>query len=644
MILISVGLTLSAKADFKKVALPFLEKYCMDCHDDETQEGDINFHNITDINDKNATLWHSIWEQVALKDMPPRKKKNQPDLIKRLEISQWITSGLTKALKKKGGFTDHMRPIKANHLDHDLLFNAVYENLEPSSSPARIWRIHPQEHLVRLNELIANEPKYNPAKPGLRTRGDLIASNLQSETKVYFGLDRYIGHVGGTAAYAASVTGFPAILSTVRDHGLKNYPFLYTVNSSEATQITTVAEQILRFMAYGPDAEPYQFADHIKQIDEKYKHEGLRGLPTAIFYSKEVKRPLTPVYDLMKTKAYTDKHLQASVDYLFEALTLRPPTAKESSDYLSILKETIKDVGKEEGVFMGLSPIFLDRDALFRTELAKYGKPDAYGRVMLQDHELELAINSAFSFIKPNDALRQSMKDGKLKSRADVKREVERILNDPAIRKPRVLLFFREFFEYDLCASVCKDEAALKKAGAATGNRHYAAMNGMIHNTDRLVELILAEDKNVLKELLTTNRIIIDTKLEANYLRNIDKEWTKVQKVNLKAPSKPKKGDSKEVVEEKKKALAKHKRKLNKLRQEAKKKAEAEDRKGIFMDKGKKVFIRTPIFIKGEKSKTMYVINDKQRKGILTHPSWLVSHSDAMDNHAILRGKWIREH
>ena len=32
-----------------------------------------------------------------------------------------------------------------------------------------------------------------------------------------------------------------------------------------------------------------------------------------------------------------------------------------------------------------------------------------------------------------------------------------------------------------------------------------------------------------------------------------------------------------------------------------------------------------------------------QRLGLLTHPSWLVSHSDAMDNHAILRGRWIRE-
>ena len=32
-----------------------------------------------------------------------------------------------------------------------------------------------------------------------------------------------------------------------------------------------------------------------------------------------------------------------------------------------------------------------------------------------------------------------------------------------------------------------------------------------------------------------------------------------------------------------------------------------------------------------------------QRMGILTHPSWLVSHSDAMDNHAIRRGRWVRE-
>jgi hypothetical protein len=41
--------------------------------------------------------------------------------------------------------------------------------------------------------------------------------------------------------------------------------------------------------------------------------------------------------------------------------------------------------------------------------------------------------------------------------------------------------------------------------------------------------------------------------------------------------------------------------------------------------------------------RTLTTAPEGQRLGLLTHPSWLVSHSDAMDNHAILRGRWIRE-
>jgi len=41
--------------------------------------------------------------------------------------------------------------------------------------------------------------------------------------------------------------------------------------------------------------------------------------------------------------------------------------------------------------------------------------------------------------------------------------------------------------------------------------------------------------------------------------------------------------------------------------------------------------------------RTLATLPEGQRLGLLTHPSWLVSHSDAMDNHAILRGRWIRE-
>ena len=34
--------------------------------------------------------------------------------------------------------------------------------LLPTSSPARIWRVTPQEHITRLNELINTEPEFDP--------------------------------------------------------------------------------------------------------------------------------------------------------------------------------------------------------------------------------------------------------------------------------------------------------------------------------------------------------------------------------------------------------------------------------------------------------------------------------------------------
>ncbi len=251
--------------------------------------------------------------------------------MERLQLANWITGELERAMKDKGGFQAHLHPSKGNHLDHDLLFGKIPEGLEPTSTPARIWRIHPQEHLTRLNELINREPAYDPQRPGLRTRGDHIPPNRDGEVKVYFGLDRVIGWVGGTAAYAAAITGFPPVLTTDDHHGLRNYPILYSVNGAEATQIANNAEDILRFMAYGPDAEPYQFADKVSDIDQKYKHESLRGLSQSLFYGKAPKRPLTPVYDLMNEPGVSDEKLRAAVNYLFEALTCRPPTEKEAA-------------------------------------------------------------------------------------------------------------------------------------------------------------------------------------------------------------------------------------------------------------------------------------------------------------------------
>ena len=96
-----------------------------------------------------------------------------------------------------------------------------------------------------------------------------------------------------------------------------------------------------------------------------------------------------------------------------------------------------------------------------------------------------------------------------MRTRSDVEREVERMLADDSIRKPRILRFFRDYFDYDLGGYICKDTKALAETGASTrGQSHYRAMFDATASTDRLIELILQEDKDVFKQLLTTDKVV----------------------------------------------------------------------------------------------------------------------------------------
>ncbi|MGJ8643031.1 MAG: DUF1588 domain-containing protein [Luteolibacter sp.] len=660
------------RGTFENFAEPFINNYCIDCHDDTTSKGDLMLHDIEPVDETNAAIWKSIWAQATLQEMPP-KKEYQPLLIERLQFSDWIVAELQRVTKDKGGFTAHLDPKKGNFLNHDLLFGKLPEGIRlvPTSSPARIWRVSPEEHITRLNELINTEPQYDPAKPGLRTHGDVVPTNHGGELKLYFGTDRIIKHQGGTVAYATAVKSVPAVLSSNRKHGFENYADFNSVNSAEATQILGKAENILRYMAYGPlsIAKPEQITDD----PNTYKMEGdIRGLPTSLVYSTKVVRPLTPVHDLMKDPATTDERLRAAVNYLFEALTFRPPTKMESDDYLKIVKDSIAKVGKEDGAFMGLSAIFLHRDALFRPELAQDGKTDKHGRVMLQDWELGLAVNHSLRYLKPDEELRQAIVEGRMRTRKDVEREVSRMLEDDSIRKPQVLKFFRDYFDHDLAGYICKDSNALTATGAKFGNnggKHYISMFGATASTDRLIELILKEDKDVLKQLLTTQQVVAEptdrtyfgmkrTKEEASAINKKPKEAmskenaakfkvldAEVVELETKFKANTKDKEIQKALARKTKEIAAFKRKL----QEDNKKKDAGGNNVVAEANlnGPKIYARVSRRSFGNGSmkpeRILAMAPKGQRLGILTHPAWLVSHTDAMDNHAIHRGIWIRE-
>ena len=190
-------------------------------------------------------------------------------------------------------------------------------------------------------------------------------------------------------------------------------------------------------------------------------------------------------------------------------------------------------------------------------------------------------------------------------------------------------------------------------------------------STDRLIELILQEDKDVLKQLLTTDKVVATKSDDVYFGTKRTKEEVK------KAVALAKEAAAKATIEETaslkaaRKALAEleEKYKEDPTAKTAKKEIAAATKevktatKSLSAAKkkiaganhnvdraklqGRRVFARVSRRSFGNGSlkpeRSLSTVPEGQRLGILTHPSWLVSHSDAMDNHAILRGRWIRE-
>ena len=208
---------------FESRAKPFLAKYCVDCHGADTREGDVAFHELNGINADNARLWKSIWEQVAVKAMPP-EGETQPTLEERQQLAEFIVAGMQRALKEKGGYHEHLHPSKGNLLDHDLLFGDLPKDLQPTSSPARIWRLHPQEHFTRLNELVTIEPPYNPEKPGVRAHGDHVPTDRKTGTNIFLGVHDVLDWAGSDFGLFHSLKHIPPVLSTKVKRGLQQLP------------------------------------------------------------------------------------------------------------------------------------------------------------------------------------------------------------------------------------------------------------------------------------------------------------------------------------------------------------------------------------------------------------------------------------
>lgn len=539
----------TSQAEFGESIRPFLKSFCFDCHSESESAAGFRLDNIDGAvtKGKDIVRWEKTLEMLSNGDMPPEDAVEHPTKPERKAIAAWITA----ELRKIGRGPDESRlsrPEFGNRVDHEDLFSGEYTG--PAWSPSRLWRKTPQIHKAFEKSLKLPEgtTPFNPkGGVGFQDYSTLLANE--------------------------------STIKAIRINA-KNY----------------IAEIIDGKLVHpkGPDGKP----DRTKQFREgRSRYREFQELI-------ESSSPPTPPV------------IAAAVDRSFQLLLNRPATEAEVERYgAGYLVKAIEIAGPRAALESLLNAIILSPEFIYRQELG-LGKELQDGRRMLAPREIAYAIAYALTDLPPDRELLAAVENGQLSTKADVEREVRRMLSVTtkpywayeinhtfdrhidACPNPRVLRFFREYFGYIHVFDVFKD---------LTRNPNHKPQF-LFKDADLFVLSILEEDRQVLKQLLTSDRYVVHYVSPQQAERNL-KKFTS--------------GKNSEAAKE----------------------LLASGRTPVLGSYRGGQYYTTYGF---EKDTWDYPVEQpfavEHRAGMLTHPAWLVAHSGNFDTDPIRRGKWIREH
>jgi len=381
-----------------------------------------------------------------------------------------------------------------------------------------------------------------------------------------------------------------------------------------------------------------------------------------------------------------DAGINALIDELYERIFERSPTEMERTENRDLLKLFMAKIERQQAIAKLVESLILNTEFAYRHEFGT-GDSDEHGRRMMSAKDASYSLAYALTDSSPDEELIRAAKEGRLNTREDYEREIRRMLkrrdqwtiidegvqaanlNPSVTNQPiRKLRFFRDFFGYPKALKVFKDDS---RFGAG---RHEQAVSRLIEEADMLVEHILENDERVFEELLTTDKFYIfhngddesmtaaSESLKSIYQRFKDTEWQDWKPEDVAAHEaflrehwefqREKEGDHPKIL-----------RKLQRMMEglelhfsEGQSGALPYMKNGMGFWHGGPVLGRSGQQMRGEQVTTYWNLDwrmwdypTKQparipnRKGILTHPAWLIAHSQNLETDPIHRGKWIRE-
>ncbi|MEI7823101.1 MAG: DUF1588 domain-containing protein, partial [Verrucomicrobiota bacterium] len=569
-------------ADAKSV-IAFVDAHCMRCHGKEDPEGEISLHTLSPDpkSPKEIEIWKKIFEQLDSGQMPPRKAK-QPSPVDRRHAIASVKSTL-KAGGVKFDELKELSPSRGNWVDHDELFSGKAEG--EAGTPSRVWRVSPESYkqfLIRLN------------------------------VQLSLGLDPILFPSASSEAPLKSPWNLP------RKWDFTDYSSLHRISSAEYEHHLLNCKRVTK--------------EIVSRIGRSPSFKNLAAA-------------------LGAGKSATPEQLDAAVAETFDMLLrlpLGPAELKSESDNLAKLLQSLDAPLAGEQFLIS---VLCHPEVLYRIE-----RPDGdVKRGLMPQRHLARAISFTLTDREPDAVLWQAAVEGKLASAAEVRKQVERILNDPAIPKPREVGFFQEYFGYTTAPDVAKCTATAYELQAPTSCGFQMGFAGeFVRDTDRLVEWVLESDKDVLRTLLTTRKSFMRGYFPNEYHQRLA---ALVEQKKRNAEQAAKQGKPFDETD--------FKKNLEKLLVGAKETFQggpygmlwsiygitSPDPKRwsdfVSNQHGRPVLIakpRTPALDFDEwLAGKPYDVHPEERMGILTQASWLVSMSSNFDNHAIHRGRWIRE-
>jgi hypothetical protein len=377
----------------------------------------------------------------------------------------------------------------------------------------------------------------------------------------------------------------------------------------------------------------------------------------------------------------------ALVEQLFHKILERSPTIDEASEYATLTNSYISSLGNQQAIEKLIQTLILNTEFVYRSEFGQ-GEADEHGRRTMSPRDASYALAYALTDSSPDAELVKATQEDRLNTREDYEREVRRMLakrdqyyvidesvhdqNDIAnfTNMPiRELRFFREFFGYPNLLPIFKDN---KRFGA----NYDAAKQRLVTEADRLVEHIVEQDTEVFDQLLTTDKFYVfhsgdneAMQASADRIRKIydyfkDKDWENFEVDDL--------AQHKEFIGEMqmrgidvnrlepggrynplgsfKQQMTSFTLRLDKGQTAAAPynsfpahgMANASSRYG-----GRLQSPEVAKFFGIDMARWDYPAIQpatiEHRKGMLTHPAWLIAHAKNTETDPIHRGKWVQE-